>query len=138
WTASLTIDQDTGVSDVALDPRNPDILYAGTYERRRHVGQMIGGGPHGGIFKSRDGGRTWTKLANGLPKHDVGRISIATDPRNQARVYANISGVPKERGFYVSNDQGATWTRTNNTDPVVTTPAYYSEFFIDPFRLDTI
>jgi photosystem II stability/assembly factor-like uncharacterized protein len=138
WTGSLTIDKDTGVSDVALDPKNPDIVYAGTYQRRRHVGQMIGGGPSGGIFKSTNAGRTWTKLTNGLPKHDVGRISLATDPKHPARVYANISGVPTERGFYVSNDQGGSWTRLNDSGNVATTPAYYSEFFVDPTRPDTI
>jgi len=138
WTAVLTINADTGVSDVALDPRNPDIVYAGTYERRRHVGQMIGGGPSGGIFRSKDGGKTWTKLSNGLPTHDVGRISLATDSRKPGAVFANISSVPSERGFYASTDQGGAWTKLNNADAVVTTPAYYSEFFVDPFRADTI
>ncbi len=138
WTPSLTIDKDTGVSDVALDPRNPDVVYAGTYQRRRHVGQMIGGGPGGGLFKSTNGGRTWTKLTHGLPRHDVGRISLATDPRHPQRVYANVSGVPTERGFYVSNDEGASWDRINDSGNVVATPAYYSEFFVDPYRADTI
>ncbi len=138
WSASLTINKDTGVTDVALDVRNPDIVYAGTYERRRHVGQMIGGGADGGIFKSKDAGKSWTKLTNGLPKHDVGRISLATDPRKSGTVYANVSSVPAERGFYVSTDQGGSWTKLNDSDGVVTTPAYYSEFFIDPYRENTI
>ena len=138
WTASLTINQDTGVSDVVLDTKNPDIVYAGTYQRRRHVGQMIGGGPDGGIFKSKDGGKNWTKLTNGLPKHDVGRISLAADPRKSGTVYANVSSVPAERGFYVSTDQGGSWTKLNASDTVVTTPAYYSEFFVDPYRENTI
>src|SRR6185369_9119143 len=71
WTAVLTISKDTGISDIALDPVNPDIIYAGSYQRRRHVGLMIGGGPEGGIWKSMDGGKKFTKLANGLPKGDV-------------------------------------------------------------------
>ena len=136
WTASFTINKDTGVNDLAFDPRNPDVIYAGTYQRRRHVGQMIGGGPDGGIFKTRDGGKTWTKLTKGLPTHDVGRITLATDPRKPATVYANISSVPADRGFYVSNDQGASWKKLG--DGTNTTPAYYSEFFLDPFREDTI
>src|SRR5262245_1756486 len=136
WIASLTINKDTGVTDVALDPKNPDIVYAGSYQRRRHVGQMIGGGPDGGIFKSKDGGKTWAKLTKGLPTHDVGRISIVTDPRKPGTVYANISSVPAERGFYVSTDQGGSWTKLS--DMTNTTPAYYSEFFVDPYRADTI
>jgi photosystem II stability/assembly factor-like uncharacterized protein len=81
WTAALTISKDTGISDIAFDPVNPDIIYAGSYQRRRHVGQMIGGGPEGGIWKSMNGGKTFTKLSNGLPKGDVGRIALAVDPK---------------------------------------------------------
>ena len=81
WTAALTISKDTGISDIAIDPANPDVIYAGSYQRRRHVGQMIGGGPEGGIWKSMDGGKKFTKLTNGLPKGDVGRIALAIDPK---------------------------------------------------------
>lgn len=66
WTAALTITKDTGVNDIVLDPANPDIIYASSYQRRRHVGQMIGGGSEGGIWKSMDGGKKFTKLTNGL------------------------------------------------------------------------
>jgi photosystem II stability/assembly factor-like uncharacterized protein len=90
WTRSLHVNEDTGVTDVAFDPRNPDTLFAGTYQRRRHVGQMIGGGPDGGVFKTTDGGRSWTKLTNGLPPGEVGRIALATDPKQPGRVYALI------------------------------------------------
>ena len=82
WNAVLTISPDTGISDVVFDVKNPDILYASSYQRRRAVGQMIGGGPEGGIFKSTNAGKTWTKLTNGLPKDDVGRIALGVDPRN--------------------------------------------------------
>ena len=81
WSAALTISKDTGISDIVLDPVNPDIIYAGSYQRRRHVGQMIGGGPEGGIWKSMDGGKKFTKLTEGLPKGDVGRIGLAIDPK---------------------------------------------------------
>lgn len=81
WTAALTITKDTGVNDIVLDPNNPDIIYASSYQRRRHVGQMIGGGSEGGIWKSMDGGKKFTKLTNGLPKGSVGRIALAIDPR---------------------------------------------------------
>src|SRR5687768_4823378 len=91
WERVLHISDDTGVNDVVFDPRNADVLYASTYQRRRHVGQMIGGGPEGGIFKSTDAGKSWTKLTKGLPKDDVGKIALGVDPKNPKRVYAMIS-----------------------------------------------
>lgn len=90
WTRSLFINDTTGVTDVAFDPKNPDILFAGTYQRMRHVGQMIGGGPDGGVFKTTDSGKTWKKLTAGLPPGEVGRIGVATDPKRPGRVYALI------------------------------------------------
>ena len=77
WKAVLTISENTGVTDVILDPTNPDILYASAYQRRRHVFTLIDGGPESGIHKSTDGGKTWTKLKDGLPKEDMGRIGLA-------------------------------------------------------------
>jgi len=71
WKAVLTISADTGVSDLVIDPNKPDVMYASAYQRRRHVGQMIGGGPEGGIYKTTNGGTTWAKLAGGLPKGDI-------------------------------------------------------------------
>src|SRR5215831_6634639 len=143
WDRVLFISDDTGISDVVFDPKNPDILYASAYQRRRAVGQMIGGGPEGGIFKSTDAGRNWTKLKNGLPKDDVGRVALGVDPKNPKRVYALISakqprgrggfpagvgggqaaeapaggGTVDEAGFYRSDDSGATWARIGKTAP---------------------
>ena len=77
----LTISPDTGISDIVFDPKNPDILFASAYQRRRAVGQMIGGGPEGGIFKTTNAGKTWTKLTKGLPKGDMGRVGLAVDGR---------------------------------------------------------
>jgi photosystem II stability/assembly factor-like uncharacterized protein len=99
WDRVLFVSDDTGISDVVFDPKNPDILYASAYQRRRAVGQMIGGGPEGGIFKSTDAGRNWTKLKNGLPKDDVGRVALGVDPKSPKRVYALISAKqPRGRG----------------------------------------
>ncbi len=171
WTRVLHVNDDTGFTSLAFEPGRPDVVYAGTYQRRRHVGQMIGGGPDGGVFKTTNGGSSWTKLTRGLPKDDVGRITVATDPRAPKRVYALVDAkVPPtagrgrgaapatppatppaapaaepatpaapavdERGFYVSEDQGATWTRQSNYRGGG--PAYYSELFVDPFERDTI
>ena len=135
WNAVLTISPDTGISDAVFDTKNPDIIYASAYQRRRAVGQMIGGGPEGGIFKTTNAGKTWTKLSNGLPKDDVGRVGLGVDPRNPKRVYALISAkgprgrsgsaqvvtdspsgpVVDESGFYRSDDAGATWARIGRT-----------------------
>jgi photosystem II stability/assembly factor-like uncharacterized protein len=90
WTRVLHVNDDTGISDVVLDPKNPDMVFAGSYQRRRHVGQMIGGGPDGGIWKSTNGGKTFTKLTNGLPPGEVGRISLAMDPKKPGRIYAQV------------------------------------------------
>jgi photosystem II stability/assembly factor-like uncharacterized protein len=100
WTRVLHVSDDTGISDIVFDPKNADVLYASSYQRRRAVGQMIGGGPEGGIWKTKDAGKTWTKLKNGLPKDDVGRIALGVDPKNPTRVYALISAkMSRGRGF---------------------------------------
>ena len=133
WNAVLTISPDTGISDIAFDPKNPDVIYAGSYQRRRAVGQMIGGGPEGGLYKTTNAGKTWTKLSKGLPKDDIGRIAVAVDLRKSSTVYALISakqprgrgfgggseepGGVDEAGFYRSDDAGASWTRTGRTVP---------------------
>jgi photosystem II stability/assembly factor-like uncharacterized protein len=118
WTAVLTISPDTGVTDIVFDPRNADVIYAGAYQRRRAVGQMIGGGPEGGLFKSTNGGRSWTRLSRGLPGGDVGRIGLAIDGRrNPATVFAIIDAKRPESGFFRSDDAGKTWTRVGRLLP---------------------
>jgi photosystem II stability/assembly factor-like uncharacterized protein len=118
WQPSLTISADTGVNDLAFDPKNPDVLYASAYQRRRAVGQLIGGGPEGGIYKTTNAGRTWTKLSKGLPAGDTGRIALATDGRKSpATVFALINAQLKEAGFYRSDDAGASWSRIGHMQP---------------------
>lgn len=102
WNRVLHVNDDTGFTDLAFDPRNSNTVFAGTYQRRRHVGQMIGGGPDGGVFRTTDGGRNWTKLSRGLPPGEVGRIALATDPKKPGRVYAlidaRVAAAPGGRG----------------------------------------
>src|SRR5437773_3458788 len=118
WQASLTISADTGANDLAFDPRNPDIIYASAYQRRRAVGQLIGGGPEGGIYKTANAGKTWTKLSKGLPAGDTGRIALATDGRkNPATVFALINARREEAGFYRSDDAGGSWSRVGHMAP---------------------
>ena len=110
WDRVLHVNDDTGVSDLVVDPKNADILFAGTYQRRRHVGQMIGGGPDGGVFKTTNAGRNWTKLSKGLPPGEVGRVALAVDPKRPGRVYALIDGKTaggRGRGAFAGGDEGA-------------------------------
>jgi photosystem II stability/assembly factor-like uncharacterized protein len=111
WKAVLSISADTGVTDVAMDPKNPNVLYAAAYQRRRAVGQLIGGGPESGLYKSTDGGAKWTKLTKGLPTVDIGRIGIGINWRNPNTVYALVTAQRGQGGFFRSDDAGGSWTR---------------------------
>jgi photosystem II stability/assembly factor-like uncharacterized protein len=112
WQAILRVSADTGASDLVFDPTDPDVMYAAAYQRRRAVGQLIGGGPEAGIYKTTNAGKTWAKLTNGLPSGDLGRIALATDGRvSPATVFALINARPSQAGFYRSDDAGANWER---------------------------
>ena len=111
WKAVLTISPDTGVTDMVIDPKKPDTIYAAAYQRRRAVGQLIGGGPESGIYKSTDGGTKWTKLTKGLPTVEIGRIGLAINWRNPNTVYALVTAQKGQGGFFRSDDAGGTWTR---------------------------
>ncbi|MBK9965503.1 MAG: glycosyl hydrolase [Holophagales bacterium] len=136
WKAVLTISGRTGVSDVWMDPRDPDVLYAAAYQRRRHVFTLINGGPESGIHKSTDGGATWTKLTNGLPKGDVGRIALAVPPAAPDTVYALVEARGKDGGFYRSLDAGMSWEKRG--DYSTTSAQYYQELFPDPKDADRV
>ncbi len=130
WKVVLTISDKTGVTDAVFDPRNPDVLYAAAYQRRRHVWTLINGGPEGAIYKSTDAGASWTKLEKGLPAGDVGRIGLAISPANPDLVYATIEAAGDDSGFYRSLDAGATWEKRSDT--IAGGPQYYQEIFVDP------
>ena len=118
WNPVLSISQDTGISEVVLDPRNPDVVFASAYQRRRAVGQMIGGGPEGGIYRSTNAGKTWTKLTRGLPTGDMGRAGLALDGRkNPSTVFALVDAKRPESGFFRSDDGGNSWTRIGRMEP---------------------
>ncbi|HJW34745.1 MAG TPA: hypothetical protein VJ505_15465 [Holophagaceae bacterium] len=136
WKAVLTVSEHTGVSDVVMDPRNSEVLYAAAYQRRRHVWTLIDGGPESAIHKSTDGGLTWKKLAGGLPKEEMGRIGLAISPQDPDVVYATIEAANKEGGFFRSTDGGANWEKRS---PWVSGAAmYYQELFADPTRADRV
>jgi photosystem II stability/assembly factor-like uncharacterized protein len=136
WNAVLKISENTGVTDVAMDPRDPDVLYAASYQRRRHVWTLINGGPESAIHKSTDGGVTWKKLKGGLPTEDMGRIGLAISPVDPDMLFATIELPNRKGGFYRSTNRGATWEK--RSDYVSASPQYYSEIFCDPKDVDRI
>ena len=136
WKAVLQISENTGVTDVVLDPRNPDVIYAAAYQRRRQTGLLIAGGPEGAIYKSTDGGATFKKLSAGLPTVDLGRIALAISPQNPDVVYASITAQGNESGFFRSADKGETWTKMSSWN--TNDPQYYGEIFPDPFHFDRV
>jgi photosystem II stability/assembly factor-like uncharacterized protein len=142
-TQGLPNDDRTGASDLVMDPLNPNVLYAGFWERIRMPYRFLSGGRNGGVFKSTDGGNTWTKLTRGLPPGETGKIEIDVYRRDSRILYANIEhGFQPAQdspdyadmtklgtGIYRSEDGGASWTYVNRSNP---RPFYYSHIFIDP------
>jgi photosystem II stability/assembly factor-like uncharacterized protein len=135
WKAVLTISENTGVADVAIDPANPDVVYATAYQRRRHVFTLIDGGPESAIYKSTDAGATWNKLKSGLPTVDMGRIGLAVSPADSNVVYATIEASDGKGGIFRSDDRGANWERRNEFDAGA---MYYARVVCDPKNVDRI
>ncbi len=136
WDSCLYISEHTGVTDVVMDPRNPDVLYAASYQRARRVWTLIDGGPEAAVYKSTDAGKSWNKLVNGLPGGDLGRIGLGISPANPDIVYATIEEYTGKGGFYASTDRGASWTKRN---PWFSHSAqYYNEIICDPHNPDLI
>ena len=139
WNNILLIDEDTGVVDVAMDPTDPDILYAATYQRRRRAYGFHGGGPGSALYASADAGNTWNELTNGLPEGDKGRIGISiyrSDPRivyvsiEQGRRYsASTAYLERAAGIYRSDDHGENWEYMSDWNP---RPMYASQILVDP------
>jgi photosystem II stability/assembly factor-like uncharacterized protein len=136
WSRVLSAGEYTGVNDVALDPRTPDLLVATTYQRHRKVWGFIDGGPESGVHRSTDGGRTWTKSQRGLPDVDLGRIGLGVSPAKPDVVYAIVEAAEGRSGFYRSRDFGANWERMSGY--VAGPPMYYNEIFPDPKNVDRV
>jgi photosystem II stability/assembly factor-like uncharacterized protein len=130
WSQVLKISDDTGVSDIAMDPESPDTLYAAAYTRRRTPFGYNGGGSESAIYKTTDGGGTWKKLTTGLPYEnggETGRIGLDVYRKNPNIVYALVQH--EKGGIYRSEDKGETWHKMSDTNP---RPSYYSQVRIDP------
>ena len=135
WKRILHVSEDTGINEVHMDPRNPDVLYASAYQRRRRVWTLINGGPESAIYKSTDGGENWRKVTHGLPSADMGRIGLGVSPVNPDVVYAIIEAADGG-GFYRSTNRGETWSKRNGY--VASSPQYYNEIVCDPVDVDRV
>jgi photosystem II stability/assembly factor-like uncharacterized protein len=125
-------DRYTGVNEVHMDPRNPDVMYAVTWQRLRNVAVVIDGGPGTGIHKSEDGGETWRELTNGLPEEMMGKTGLAISPQNPDTIYATIELNNRTGGFWRSDDGGENWEKKNDYLSSATGPHYYQEIFASP------
>jgi photosystem II stability/assembly factor-like uncharacterized protein len=137
WERVLFQDEDTGASDVAFDPANPRILFAGFWQARRFPWGMTSGGPGSGLHISRDGGDTWKRLeGKGLPEGIWGRVGVRVAPNDPSRVYAIIEA--EEGGLFRSDDGGDSWTRVNASRGVRQRAWYYSTLTIDPNNAEVV
>ncbi|MEJ2539145.1 MAG: glycosyl hydrolase, partial [Gemmatimonadota bacterium] len=137
WENVLFLNDSTGAVDLALNPRNPRILYAGMWRAERKPWAVISGGPEGGLYKSSDGGDSWEKLSGGLPEGVVGKVGITVSPANPDRVWAIVEAEP-EGGVYRSDDAGQTWSRVNRENRLRQRAWYYTHIEADPVDEHTV
>jgi len=136
WDKVLEIDENTGVVSIEMDPRDPDVIYAASYQRRRHTWTLINGGPESGVWKTTDGGDTWREINSGLPGGDKGRIGLALAAKSPDTIYAIVEAVGDKSGFYRSTDAGENWSRMS--DYISRSPQYYNEIVVDPHDADRV
>jgi photosystem II stability/assembly factor-like uncharacterized protein len=138
WRKVLYRDPRSGAVDIAIDQRNPKVIYAALWEAWRKPWAMSSGGPGSGLFKSVDGGETWTELTRspGLPGGLIGKIGVSVSPVDSSRVYAIVEN--KDGGVFVSDDAGATWRRTNDKRDLRQRAFYYTRIYADPKVKDRV
>ncbi len=137
WEKVLFVDENTGCSDIAMDPDNPRILFAGMWPMLIRTWGKWSGGPGGGLYKSTDGGMTWKRLkGNGLPEGDIGKVAVAIAPSDSDRVYALIEH--KDEGLWRSDDGGETWRQINHDHALLNRPLYYTRCVVAPDDPDEV
>ncbi len=135
WKKILNISENTGVNSIFIHPKDPDVLFATSEQRRRHANIRIGGGPESAIHKSTDGGKTWRKLTSGIPSVDKGGIGLAISPVNSDVMYAIIEAAQGKGGFFRSTDRGESWKKMSSYN---TSGQYYAEITCDPKNVDKV
>ncbi|MDP5157610.1 MAG: glycosyl hydrolase [Flaviramulus sp.] len=138
WKKTLGDNEWTGATDLVIDPNKPDIMYAATWQRHRTVAAYIGGGPGTALYKSKDGGDTWDKLTNGLPKSWMGKIGLAMSHFDSNILYAAIELDRRTGGLYRSEDGGASWKKMSDAVSGGTGPHYYQELYASPHQKDRL
>lgn len=127
-----------GATDLLIDPRNPDLLYAATWQRHRTVAGYMGGGPGTAIYRTNNGGNSWEKLTTGLPSSQMGKIGLALSPQQPDVVYAAIELDRRSGGVYRSSNRGASWEKMSDAVSGGTGPHYYQELYACPHQFDRI
>nr|WP_083332600.1 glycosyl hydrolase [Hyphomonas sp. Mor2] len=138
WTNVLSAGEYTGATDLLIDPRNPDRLYAAMWQHHRTVAAYIGGGPESGLWTTEDGGETWSELTTGLPDGNMGKIGLAMSPMQPDVLYAAIELDLREGGVWKSTDRGASWEKKSDMVSAGTGPHYYQELYASPHHFDRI
>ena len=138
WGLTLSSGEYTGVTDIVMDPRNPDVIYAATHQRMRNVATLVDGGPESGIYRTSDAGTNWRELTNGLPKDDMGKIGLAISPQNPDVVYATIELAHRTGGTYRSANGGGSWEKRGDYLSGGTGPHYYQEIYASPHKFDRL
>jgi photosystem II stability/assembly factor-like uncharacterized protein len=131
-------DRYTGVSEVFMDPRNPDVMYAVVWQKFRNVAVLLDGGPATSIHKSEDGGETWRELTEGLPEEIRGKTGLAISPQNSDVLYATIELANRTGAMFRSEDGGESWTKGAEYAPGGTGPHYYNELWASPHQFDRV
>lgn len=134
WKKTLGDNTWVGVTDLVIDPRDPNWLYVATWQRHRTVAAYMGGGPGSGLHRSTDGGETWEKLTEGIPKSNLGKIGLTISPFNPDVVYAAIELDRKKGGLFISTNRGKSWTKQSDAVSGATGPHYYQELYASPHQ----